>query len=219
MKKTPYCLLTTSVFLSMAVFATCFVVGATTENPGYVSLSVVSGVLFLFLLLTAAAIKKSNRNKMKTLQITERNARKLYKDATPEFKTTLEDTFGKDYFQRKATDCETYEEVCGFIGEQPVDEGALKSAGFTQDEIDYRKLKQITKAYNDGWVADYNDSNQQKWIPWLEFSPSGARFDVSLCSYSYAAAGRAARLCFRDEATSNAAGRRFTDLYARFINQ
>lgn len=156
---------------------------------------------------------------MKTLQITEANARRLYKDATPEFRTTLEDTFGKEYFSRKVTDCETYEEICQFIGEAPVNEEELKRVGFTQDEIDYRKLKQITKAYNDGWVADYNDGNQRKWVPWFEFSPSGARFSRSSYYYSIANAGRAARLCFKDEATSDAAGRRFTELYARFINQ
>ncbi len=156
---------------------------------------------------------------MKTLQITEANARRLYKDATPEFRTTLEDTFGKEYFSRKVTDCETYEEICQFIGEPPVNEEELKQIGFSQDEIDYRKLKQITKAYNDGWVADYNDVNQRKWIPWFSFSPSGARFNYSNCHFSLADAGRAARLCFKDKATSDAAGKRFTDLYARFINQ
>lgn len=155
---------------------------------------------------------------MKTLQITEANAQKLYKNATPEFKAMLEDTFGKKYFSKKVTDCDTYEEICDFIGEPPVDEAKLKQVGFTQDEIDYRKLKQITKAYNDGWVADYNDGSQQKWIPWFNFSPSGARFGGSYCNCSHACAGLAARLCFKDEATSNAAGRKFTELYARFIN-
>lgn len=155
---------------------------------------------------------------MKTLQITEANARKLYKDATPEFKVTLEDTFGKEYFSRKVIDCDTYEEVCQFIGESPVNEDELKRIGFTQDEIDYRKLKQITKAYNDGWVADYNDGSQQKWIPWFEFSPSGARFRISSYRYSSANAGHAARLCLKDEATSDAAGKELVDLYEIAIN-
>ena len=136
---------------------------------------------------------------MKTLQITEANAR-------------------KKYFSKKVTDCDTYEELCDFIGEPPIDEAKLKQVGFTQDEIDYRKLKQITKAYNDGWVADYNDENQQKWIPWFYFSPSGARFDHSLYSYSSACAGHAASLCFKDEATSTAAGIKFIELYARFLS-
>lgn len=154
---------------------------------------------------------------MKTLQITESNARRLYKDATPELKITLEDTFGKEYFYKKVTDCNTYEEVCQFIGESPVNEDELKRVGFTQDEIDYRKLKQITKAYNDGWVADYNDENQRRWIPWFNFSPSGASFNDSECYCSLATAGHAALLCFKDEAASSEAGRKFTKLYERFI--
>lgn len=155
---------------------------------------------------------------MKTLQITEANARKLYKDATPEFKAMLEDTFGKKYFSKKIIDCDTYEELCDFIGEPSIDEAVLRRIGFTQDEIDYRKLKQITKAYNEGWVADYNDENQRKWVPRFNFLPLGARFYSSYydCSVSYA--GHAARFCFKDEATSDTAGRKFTELYARFIN-
>lgn len=42
--------------------------------------------------------------KMKTLQIDEANARKLYPKATEAFKTMLEDSFGKDFFSQKITD-------------------------------------------------------------------------------------------------------------------
>lgn len=155
---------------------------------------------------------------MKTLQITEANLRKVYKNATPEFKTMLEDIFGKKYFFKGVTDCDTYEELCDFIGEPPVDESKLKQVGFTQDEIDYRKLKQITKAYNEGWVADYNDENQRKWVPRFNFLPLGARFYGSYydCSVSYA--GHAALLCFKDEVRADLAGKKFTELYGRFIN-
>ena len=79
-------------------------------------------------------------------------------------------------------------------------------------------LKVITEAKNDGWVADYNDSDQQKWIPWFDFSPSGARFDDSVYYCSYACAGHAARLCFRDKATSDAAGMELLELYEVAIN-
>ena len=71
---------------------------------------------------------------------------------------------------------------------------------------------------SDGWVADYNNPNQKKWIPWFVFSPSGVRFIVSLCNNSDANAGRAARLCFKDEATSDAAGVKLIDLYEISIN-
>ncbi|HMM16292.1 MAG TPA: hypothetical protein PKC47_02010 [Petrimonas sp.] len=79
-------------------------------------------------------------------------------------------------------------------------------------------LKVITEAKNDGWVADYKDENQRKWIPWFYLSPSGARFDLSSYDYSDAIAGLAARLCFKDEATSDAAGKELVDLYEIAIN-
>lgn len=41
---------------------------------------------------------------MKNLQISEANARKLYQTAAPEFKQTLEDTFGKEFFAQHVTD-------------------------------------------------------------------------------------------------------------------
>ncbi|MEA4918127.1 hypothetical protein SDC9_145686 [bioreactor metagenome] len=155
---------------------------------------------------------------MKTLQITEANARKLYKDATPEFKVTLEDTFGKEYFSRKVTDCDTYEEVCHFIGETPIDEEELRRLGFTQDEIDYRKLKTITKAYNDGWVPDWKDDDQPKYFPYFSTgSSSGFAFLGTVYDYSDPNAGCGSRLCFKSKELAEYAGRQFVDLYRGFM--
>ena len=86
-----------------------------------------------------------------------------------------------------------------------------------QEEANYM-LKVITEAKNNGWKADYNDPNQAKWIPWFVFSPSGVRFYDSSYRHSYATAGRAARLCFKDKATSDAAGVELIELYQIAIN-
>ena len=73
-------------------------------------------------------------------------------------------------------------------------------------------LMVITEAKNEGWKADWTNSDQRKWFPYFWFSPSGVRFDDSAYCDSSADAGRAARLCFKDEATSNAAGTELTEL-------
>ena len=52
----------------------------------------------------------------------------------------------------------------------------------------------------------------------LGFSPSGVRFSNSVCSDSSAGAGRAARLCLKDEATSDAAGTELIELYEIALN-
>jgi hypothetical protein len=79
-------------------------------------------------------------------------------------------------------------------------------------------LMAITEAKNDGWKADWTNSNQRKWFPYFGFSPSGVRFYYSCYNYSYASAGLAARLCLKDEATSDAAGTELTELYEIALN-
>lgn len=113
---------------------------------------------------------------MKTLQITEENARKLYDDATPEFKATLEDTFGKEFFSKKITDrVKTYEDACRVLGEAPLNELACFISGLAQDEIYYRRVKTITRALNEGWTPDWSDGDQKKWFPYFNTS-SGFAF-------------------------------------------
>ncbi|SFU35527.1 hypothetical protein SAMN05216364_1005106 [Porphyromonadaceae bacterium KHP3R9] len=150
---------------------------------------------------------------MKTLQITEANARKLYKDATPEFKTTLEDTFGKEFFSDKITDrVKTYEDACRVLGEAPLNELACFISGLTQDEIFYRKLKTITKALNEGWTPDWSDGDQKKWFPYFNTS-SGFAFLVTYYSYSNPDAGGGSRLCFKTEALARYAGKQFVQIW------
>ena len=79
-------------------------------------------------------------------------------------------------------------------------------------------LMVIAEAYNDGWIADYNNPDQKKWIPWFVFSPSGVRFVYSGYGCSVAGAGHAARLCLKDEATSDAFGIELIDIHEISIN-
>ncbi len=112
----------------------------------------------------------------------------------------------------------TFKDACKKTGHpEIIDLSSMPEKMRDQAMAEYM-LKVITEAKNDGWVADYNDGSQQKWIPWFNFSPSGARFHSSNCRCSYATAGHAARLCFKDEATSDAAGKELVDLYEIAIN-
>jgi len=156
---------------------------------------------------------------MKTLQIDEKNARKLYKTASAEFRQTLEDTFGKDFFTGKITDrIKTYEDACAELGIDPIDVEIMKYAGFTDDEITYRKIKTITESLNESWKPNWNDSNQKKWIPYFNtVSPLGIAFGATYCAYSKPHAGHSSRLCFQSEELVTYAGKQFTELYKNFI--
>ena len=155
---------------------------------------------------------------MKTLQIDETKAMILYKTASPEFKQSLEDTFGKKYFTGEITDrIKTYEDACAEIGEDPMDEKKLLSLEFSADEITCRKLKTITKALNEGWIADWKDRNQYKWYPWFSMSSGGFVFADTSYGTTYTVAGVGSRLCFKSSVLAEYAGKQFLTLYSDFI--
>jgi len=154
---------------------------------------------------------------LEVIKISKNNARKLY-NTMPEFKSTLEDTFGKAFFSGKITDrIKTYADACSELGETPLNEQELKNLGFTTDEINYRKLKTVTKALNEGWICDWNDSNQYKYYPWFKMSSGGFVFDGAGCGSSTADAGDASRLCFKSSELAKYAGEQFLQLYSDFI--
>lgn len=157
---------------------------------------------------------------MKTLQIDESKARQLYKKASNEFKTTLECTFGKEFFSQNITDrIKTYEDACNELDINPLDEDELTGFGLTKDDIAYQKLKVITKALNEGWVPDVCDNRVYRYYPWFRpnGSPSSFAFSNSnyVCSDAYAGSG--SRLCYKNEELSNYAGKQFIDLWKEFI--
>jgi hypothetical protein len=155
---------------------------------------------------------------MKVLQIEESNARSLYKTASPEFKQTLEDTFGKKFFSGSITDrIKTYEDACAELGIAAQLEDTLKELGFTPDEINLRKIKTITEALNEGWKPDWNDSKQYKYYPWFKMSSGGFVFGGADCDGSDARAGGASRLCFKSRELAKYAGEQFTKLYSDYI--
>lgn len=150
---------------------------------------------------------------MQTLQIDETKAKSLYKTASAEFKTMLEDSFGgKQFFSEKITDrVKTFEDACNVTGDYP------KSDRFTEgttDEIAYKKLKVIIAALNEGWTPDWNNSNEVKYYPWFEMR-SG--FRLIRVDVSYGSSDVGSRLCFRTRDLANYAVSQFPDLYKDFF--
>lgn len=113
---------------------------------------------------------------------------------------------------------ETFEQAAELLG---IDPNILPiGIGINSDEIptefqasviaDY-KLKVIAKALNEGWKADFDDTNKEKFTPWFEFQ--GGRFVLGgvACYTSYLRLG--SRLCFRSWELAEYAAKQFKDLY------
>lgn len=110
---------------------------------------------------------------MKTLQIDERKARGLYRTASVEFKQTLIDTFGKDFFEQDVADRINDLKDCF------TETGRPETPAFSdvpEDLRDYFKslysLIVITEAYNEGEKMDIYNKNINRHYPW--FSPNGS---------------------------------------------
>lgn len=158
---------------------------------------------------------------MKTLQISNEKALKLYPKASDEWKQILEESFGKEFFNQKITDrVKSVEDAIDILGEQPENIRMLLAYnGIDKDMIaaqTFIKLTLITRALNQDWKADWTNSNQTKWFPWFEHSASGFRFDDPACGRTSALTP--SRLCFASSELAAYAGKQFIELYNQFLN-
>jgi len=157
----------------------------------------------------------------KQLLIEESEARKIYQTASMELKKMLETTFSKEFFSMKITDrIKTYEDAVKELGCEPNDElsdDEMMLNGFSPDELTLRKIKVFTKALNEGWKPDWNDSNQPKYYPYFKMSSGGFVFDGTYYGRSSAYAGNASRLCFKSKELAEYAGKQFEKLYSDYI--
>lgn len=157
---------------------------------------------------------------MRTLQISEKKAMELYKNGSDELKTVLEESFGKEFFQRKITDrIKTYEDACAELGIYSLDEAKLMDFGLTKHDIAYQKLATVVKALNEDWTPDVCDSSVYRWYPWFKTngSPSSFAFGGSSYGSADADAGSGSRLCLKSNELSDYCGKQFIDLWKQFI--
>lgn len=155
---------------------------------------------------------------MKQLQIDEKTALSLYGSASSEFKSMLEDSFGKSFFSDVKTRIKTYEDACIVLGEKTVDEETFSNFGLNKNDIAYMKLTQIVRALNEGWVAKVYD-NENRWYPIFRHngSPSGFAFHDSYYANGSSNAGSGSRLCLRDKSLSDYCGSQFVDIWREFL--
>lgn len=151
---------------------------------------------------------------MKKLQIDEKEALNLYKDASKEFKIILENTFGKEYFNRKITDI-VYD----------VD-SLLKYLDLTlNDIIPYPKAKtkvekslnaqaiiyKVTEIYNEETILDWNNTNQYKYLPY--FNKVGSAWVAGSCTSGWCTADCSCGLYYKDSNLALLGANNFIEVY------
>lgn len=135
-----------------------------------------------------------------------------------------------DYFYREEdyeeiTDrVKTYEDACKVLGVEPINEQNAKAQGFRPDEIARRKLETIAAALNEGWLPDWNNTDEYKYYPYFyiqENAKGKGSAGLSCTITSNAAATSTAhigsRLCFYASRLAKYAGDQFADLYEQIL--
>lgn len=109
----------------------------------------------------------------------------------------------------------TYTDACEVLGIDQASEEAYTRAGFTKDEIAYRKLKTIAAALNEGYEPDWSNGKEYKYYPWFVYDTNTARFAYAHSSYaaSKTPANLGSRLCYKTATLARYAGDTFPELY------
>lgn len=88
----------------------------------------------------------------------------------------------------------------------------------TTDEVAYKMLKEIVKAFNECWTPDWTDSSQGKYVPWFKMgSPSGGGFSFHDYVYWNTNSIVGSRLCFKSADLAKHAGQLFESIYKDFL--
>ena len=156
---------------------------------------------------------------MQKLEINKEDAVKAYENSTEKEKRLLEDLFGKKTFQLEVT--ERIKTVDDLLEENDLtrDEFDESCEGLEIDEIAYRLIKMLVIALNEGWVPDWTDSSEYKYVPYFNMndSSSASRFSyrgyVGWIALTYVGS----RLCFKSAKLAKYAGQQFIDVYRDYI--
>lgn len=147
--------------------------------------------------------------KTKQLQLSEQDARKLYKNAAPEFKVMLETTFGKEFFNQDVLDLlkdGDLDDCCELTGLPKVNHISEIPEKFHKWLIGQYHGAVICEAFNEGEKLSYLSKNQEKHYPWFDLSSGGLAFDLADYFISLADAGGASRLRVKSEKAARVMG-------------
>jgi hypothetical protein len=153
------------------------------------------------------------------LQVEKQNAIKIYEEQNESGKLLLQRIFGKAAFKAKGKggieNINSMEDVRLYHGIEP-QESIIKIQvpecldRHMQAIIMYAEALLIAEAINDGWIPDWNNSNQPKFSPWFEMRDTpGFGFSGTHCFFTFTLTGTGSRLCFQTETKTKHFGMKF----------
>lgn len=152
---------------------------------------------------------------MKTLQLSDVQARKIYPTASPEIKSILENNWSKQFFSQDITDrINTEEDVLAECGET-WEQFNHRTQYDTESQKAGKMVELMCQALNQDWVPDWDDANQKKWAP-VFYMGAGFRFNRAYYGWTTTNTYGGARLA--SEKLCKHAGTKFIHVYKKWLN-
>lgn len=151
-----------------------------------------------------------------SLLLEEKDADKFYDDGDDKDKYLMERLYPSRY-KRKITDrIKSLEDVYSVMS---VDfEGRLRVYNQIPNighVIAFDQACLIVQAYNEGWVPNWDDTNEDKWYGYWDHRVSGSGFRLNCLTRSYSYVG--SRLVFRTEELARDAYEKFSHIFKLFM--
>lgn len=132
--------------------------------------------------------------------------------------------FHFEMVEEEAQEITSYEDAVDFLGIKALySAGEMRIVGATPKHykalLALTKLFTIAEAWNkqDGFVPDFSDNEQRKFIPVFEYSKDTAIFRWSDVVFARTATSSGSRLCFATPERAIAFGKKFESLYNDFL--
>ncbi len=121
----------------------------------------------------------------------------------------------KDIFER----LQTYEDCCIELN---IDPQAQLPYDKPMNDVEisinaYAKLIVICKAFNEGWIPDWNNSNEAKWYPWFQKNSSSFGFSFTGYGSWYSCTSVGSRLCLKTKTITEHVGKKFEKIYNEYL--
>ncbi|MDI6049587.1 hypothetical protein QLS31_07070 [Flavobacterium sp. XS2P24] len=153
-----------------------------------------------------------------TLTVPKDKVLAAYFKAKSPRKVMLENLFGIKTFQPEIKErIKSFDDVLRENGIVKLD-FEKSCQGLTTDEVAYKQVKEIVKAFNEGWTPDWTNSNEGKYYPWFKMgSPSGGGFSSDGYVRWRTGSFVGSHLCFKSSDLAKHAGQLFESIYKDFL--
>lgn len=139
-----------------------------------------------------------------------------YKAASNEGRKLLENIYGKDVVKSSPIDrIDLFEDACTEVGiDCYVFEDSIKD--LPEDEQNYKRLKIIVKAYNEGEKPDFSNESKPKYYPCFKVKELSG-FSYNGYGYSYARPSVGSQLCFLNLESMKDAVEKFLPIFEGYL--